>query len=576
VPGFALTAENAPAVTEVCQRLDGLPLALELAAARVNVLSPAWLLARLERRLPVLTGGPRDLPERQRTMRDAIGWSYGLLAEPERALFRQLAVFVGGWTLEAAEAVAGAGGDVLDVLSALVEASLAQPMAGPNGEPRFRMLETVRELGLEQVDSDGEMAVARDRHAAWCLAYIEAANARLDGRDDRPWLDRWEAERDNLRAALAWRIEQGDAEAALRLGIAQLGFWYSRGPVSAGYGWLARALALPGANTAAPGIRIAALQAASQLAWTAGEAGGAAELARESLTIARDAGHGAGHAWARNLLGLAAVSSGDLTSSAEHFDAAIALNREAGDIGRLAPILMNRAIVAPAEEARRYLAEALAVSRADGNRGDLVLSLLQMSRVERAAGDTSAAARLLSEILELATEAGYLFMMGQVLDEVAGLAEAQGQAERAARLFGAAEASRRRYGGQIKPRNRTARLETIARVRKALAPDAFAASWTAGEELSVTGVVAEAAEAASWIAAHRPGAPTNGYGLSPREVEVLRLLAEGRSYREIGAVLSLSPRTVEKHVAAVVAKLGVPSRTAAVTVAIRAGLVPSP
>lgn len=573
VPDFALTAENAPAVAEVCQRLDGLPLALELAAARVKVLPPAWLLARLERRLPLLTGGPRDAPERQRTMRDAIGWSYGLLTGGEKTFFRRLAVFVDSWTLAAAEAVAGASGDALEALPMLVESNLAHAMPGRDGEPRFRMLETVRAFSMEQLDASGELSAARDRHADWCLAFIETANARLDGRDDGPWIERWELERDNLRSALAWRIEQGDAEAALRLAAAQLGFWYNRGPVSEGYEWLARGLALPAAGRVDPGLRVVALQAASLLAWTSGDADTARGLARDSLTLARDSGNGVGESWAHNLLGLAAISRGDIATAMEHLDTAISLNRSSGDIERLAPILMNRAVVSTPDEARRYLGESLAISRIDGNRSDLVLSLMQLARVEHEIGDTVAAARLTGEILALATESGYLFMMGQVLDEIAGLAADHDLPADAASLFGAGEAARHRYGGQVKPSSRAARDAAIARARGALAPEVFEAAWAAGQALPAGDAIAKASSVADMVAAQPPVASGDAYGLTRREAEVLHLLVEGRSYRDIGAALSLSPRTVEKHVAAIVVKLGVPNRTAAVTLAIRPGMV---
>ena len=208
-PDFALTPENAVAVAEICRRLDGLPLAIELAAARVKVLPPAALLARLDHRLPLLTGGGRDLPERQQTMRDAIAWSHDLLTPEEQVLFRRLAVFAGGFTLEAAEAVASGPGepgiDPFEGVASLLDKSLLRQEAGPGGEPRFTMLETVREFALEQLAASGEEDAIRQRHAAWCLALAEAAGRDLEtGRAQAAWLARLDAELDNLRAALAW------------------------------------------------------------------------------------------------------------------------------------------------------------------------------------------------------------------------------------------------------------------------------------------------------------------------------------------------------------------------------------
>ncbi|CAA9576383.1 MAG: Transcriptional regulator, AfsR family, partial [uncultured Thermomicrobiales bacterium] len=243
-PGFALDETNAVAVAGIVRRLDGLPLAIELAAARVRVLAPPALLARLDRALPLLTSGPRDAPARQRTLRDAIAWSHGLLSPDERDLFRRLAVFVGGFTLEATEAVADLGGelDALGGLEGLAEDSLLRPAEGPGGEPRFTMLATVREFAREQLEASGEAAVAHGRHAAFFTVLAESAAPELTGPDQGAWLARLEAEHDNLRAALVW-AEGHEPESCLRLAGALWRFWYARGHLAEGLRRLEAAVA---------------------------------------------------------------------------------------------------------------------------------------------------------------------------------------------------------------------------------------------------------------------------------------------------------------------------------------------
>jgi len=256
-PNFVLTETNAPAVAEICRRLDGLPLAIELAAARIRVLPPRALLSRLERRLPLLTGGGNDAPARLRTMRDAIAWSHDLLGEDEQKLFRRLSVFAGGFTLEAATAVVSAAGeagiDVLEGVSSLVDSSLLQ-LAGESdddgGEPRYLLLETVREFGQEQLDASDEAEAVRRRHAAFVFGLVEELAPRLTGADEAVWLDRLAAELANVRAGLAWTLEHEAAETALRLTTDLGRFWYARGDPSEGERWLGAALARGGGGVA--------------------------------------------------------------------------------------------------------------------------------------------------------------------------------------------------------------------------------------------------------------------------------------------------------------------------------------
>ncbi|MDP9368760.1 MAG: NB-ARC domain-containing protein, partial [Chloroflexota bacterium] len=244
-PSFALTDANAPAVAEICTRLDGLPLAIELAATRVKILSPQALLARLANRLSVLTAGAQDQPERLRTMRATIAWSHDLLVPEEQVLFRRLAVFVGGFDLEAAEAVVRDAGaphlDILEGVASLVDKSLLRRTEHPGDEPRFGMLETVREYAQEQLDASGEQAGVQDRHLGWCLALAESAEPELRGAAQGTWLDRLEGEHDNLRAALTWAAEAAEPESrmrGLRVAAALWVFWLRRGHLAEGRGRL--------------------------------------------------------------------------------------------------------------------------------------------------------------------------------------------------------------------------------------------------------------------------------------------------------------------------------------------------
>ena len=258
---FALSEANAPEIAEICRRLDGLPLAIELAAARVRVFPPGALLDRLERRLPLLTGGARDAPQRLRTMRDAIGWSHDLLDADEQALFRRLAVFDGGFTLDAVEPI-GMGTSsrgrpgvfqslpVFDVLASLVEKSLVRQVEAGDDEPRFHYLETVREFGLEQLAAHDEAEAVGARHARWMLELVERAAPEMFGSEQRRWAERFERELPNLRAAFAWFVARGQADEALRLAGALLLFWFLRGHLREGISWLEQALALPNGGDA--------------------------------------------------------------------------------------------------------------------------------------------------------------------------------------------------------------------------------------------------------------------------------------------------------------------------------------
>jgi predicted ATPase/class 3 adenylate cyclase len=373
-PDFVLTVGNAGAVAEVCARLDGLPLAIELAAARIRLLSPEDIRTRLERRLTLLIGGARDLPARQRTLRDAIAWSYDLLRPAERRLFRWLAVFAGGWTMEAAEAVCAAEGaqdtDVLDGLDALVTSSLIQRRNGRDGGSRLTMLETIREFALDRLVIAGEHRDLQQRHATFFLDLVESVEPHLRGADQVAWLDLLEVEHDNVRAALTWALAEGERGLTLRSCAALWWFWNMRGHWTEGCRWLALALEQPGAET---GPRYAeALRGSGMLAWLQGDQVRAATALEASMRQFR--------------------AAGDLVGTAE----AVHDFGVATDIDEV-------------EEKRRYLADSAALFRQAGGPYHRARALRAESLAAQFTGDWAAARRLAEEALLLFRAAGDLW-----------------------------------------------------------------------------------------------------------------------------------------------------------------------
>jgi predicted ATPase/DNA-binding CsgD family transcriptional regulator len=574
-PDFALTGENAGAVLDVCRRLDGLPLAIELAAARAKVLPPPALLARLGSRLPLLTGGGRDLPMRQRTMRDTIAWSYNLLTPEEQALLRRLAVFAGGFTLEAAEADCGAtnlaGLDVLDGLTSLVDKSLLREEMGPEDEPRFGMLETVREFALERLAAAGEAEIIQRAHAAFYLTLAERAEPELGRAAQVAWLDRLDAELGNFRAALAWLLQAGDGETGLRLAAALGTFWFIRNRLTEGNDWLGRLLSLsPGAASA---VRVKARCVGSMLAWSAGDYPRATALAEKGLTIARAGEDTAGVAEALFHLGTIAELRGDDDQAENLYAQAFARYRERGDDRGTAIAAMNLGDAAYRRgdyaRAMALAEEALAIFLELGDRWAAAIAVGILGEVALERGDTAAAIAAYAESLDFALAVGDRWSVADALSGFAGVAAAGGRAGQAARFLGAVD-NLCEAAGRPQVSHHLQQKRALAATRAGLDERAFAAAWATGRALPLEQAVAEAvAMAATPTSAVEPGGPGPRAGLTAREREVLLLLTAGRSNREIAAELFISHRTAMTHVTHILAKLGVASRTEAAAWAVR-------
>jgi len=592
-PNFALTPENAAAVTDICRRLDGLPLAIELAAPWIRVLSPLQLLHRLESGLMLLQDGSRDLPERQRTLRDAIAWTYDLLSRDEQALFRTIAVFSGGCTIDAAVAVhglAGTGSDLpstsvaapeisaLALLASLVDKHLVVCLPGGDGEPRFGMLETIRQFGLEQVDRRQETAVARVRHAEWMAELADASRAAIDTADEGAWFDLLEIEHDNIRAALNWASEQGQRLLCLRLAATLRSFWFVRGHFSEGRAWLERALAMDGETPFPPWAE--AMAGASTLAYHQGDSARAQKLADQLLAAARSRAASGEMLHALFLLGLIAYDQGALAEAEQRLTEAAVLARETADAKWQALVLSVLGLVVrwtgDVNQAVSILTEADALWRARGSAWGIGVTTLGLAIVALEQSDSARAADHCHASLTVRLETRDVWGACQCLVVAGGIMQQRGESLAAVRMLGAEAALREPRGGSLSYGLRQILDHVLPVARRELGDSAFQSAWDAGRALALPEATAEAilflagaAPANGDVSLTRPGLDRmrTAFGLTPRELEVFRLVATGRGDRAIGEALSISHHTAMKHVANILSKMGVGSRTAAVALA---------
>ena len=502
---FALSPDNAPAIAEICKRLDGLPLAIELAAARARTLDPAALLSALASRLTVLTDGPIDLPERQQTLRDAIAWSYDLLEPAEKRVFDRLGVFVGGCTRAAAREVCDPeGGLSLEAaLASLAAKSLitygfrggdgpAKVVRSESDEDalRFVMLDTLREFANEQLDASGEGAALRERHRAWCLALAERAEPALRGKESTEWLERLEREHDNLRAALAGAFEAKIPELALRLGGALWFFWYQHGHWSEGRDWLERALER--GVSAQPRLRAQALYGVADIARHQDQSEEALAACEDALALYRESGDAAGVARALGQLGYIHQVRGDPEPASLALAESLTLFRELGDLERISFTLVGLGALAQLsgdlESARGHYEESLEIGRRLDDAGATATALVNLGEVVQQQGDAARASTLYAESLALYARLGHLVAIAYCLEQIGGLDAQAGRAERAARLLAAASSLRNEIGAPLEVFNRGRYDAELTSLRAALG-ERFDALWAEGGELSRDDVV---------------------------------------------------------------------------------------
>ncbi|MFN8678012.1 MAG: LuxR C-terminal-related transcriptional regulator [Thermomicrobiales bacterium] len=604
-PGFAVSAERAHVLADICARLDGLPLAIELAAARSKVLAPELLLPRLDHRLPLLSGGPHDAPARLQTMQAAIAWSYDLLSEPERAVFRHLAVFIGGFDLAAAETVCGSNDEtarvigtahaLLDAISSLVDKGLVQPAGGNPRGPRFILLETIREFGLECLAAAGELEGAQAAHArhfasldAGVDPHVTAPGERYDDR-----LLALEAEFPNFRAAITWLMQQGDGIAVTRLAGALAVFVHQRGELEEAWRWIAWGLAHSPDTPSA--WRARALAGLSLMCWAQGEAAGTASFAEQAQVMAERAQDADLIALAIHMRGIAAYAVGDLEQARRLMEETRARQLELQQVSSgsmatfvLAGIAYDQGNLDHSEQQARH---ALALFRRLGNQAGEAATRELLARIALARNQPGAALADYQEALRLwvQRDARWQAMTGspgaqqaaefprwasvdlrrmivQAFTGIAILAMRAGRPADTAILLGAVEA-RRGTAAMMTSRRPDSGAHARASAIAALGQARFDAAFQTGLALPLADAITLALSAPGHTAA--PAA----HGLTSRQLEVLRLICAGRSDREIAETLFISYRTAQDHTSNVLHKLGATSRAEAAIRAMREGLI---
>ena len=609
---FRLTTENAVTVAKICARLDGIPLALELAAAWARVLSVGQILERLDDSLRLLTGGSRVAPTRQQTLRATLDWSYDLLTEPERAMFRRLAVFAGGWTLGATEAVCAGDGidaaEVLDLLTALVDKSLVV-MDQQNELVRYRLLESVREYGLEQLKARGEEAATRRAHAEYYVAFAEAADLHSPAAGG--WSHRLEADYANLHAVLVWSQEADEgADALLRL-VAALGrFWHIQGHTGEGSAWSRASLALPEAAQHTE-LQAGALYSAGMLAWEQGDHAAARTFLEASVASRREITDRRGLAHALSILGAVLSDLGEMTAADDAIRESIAHFNDTGDAWGLGTSLHFLGTAAFRQgdlaRARRCYEESIVQCRQAADTAMTAYVLRHLGYVAQTEGRHDEVLRHISESLVLNQAIHDLRGVAACVAALATLAVTQGQSALAARLSGLTAVLLKQAGATaVHPTDRPHHEHAVAAARAALGADAFTASWTEGDALTVDAALAltsaclveavggwrpldngnggPAATVAQVLTVARlpnrsesrgDAVPTESLTtpLTRREQEVARLLAQGYTDRQIADALTIAPSTVGTHVHHLLAKLGAQSRWQVADRAIERGLL---
>jgi len=616
LPGFAVTERNASAIASICQQLDGIPLALELAAAWAKTLNAEQIAARLEDRFQLLTGGSRTATPRHQTLRAAIEWSCDLLDKDERLLFNRLSAFAGGFALEAVEDVCTEDGleerGILHLLDRLVDKSLVIAEEH-RGEQRYRLLESLRLHGRERLVKSGEAELIYRRHAEHYLALAELAERELWRSAMAVWLDRLETEHENLRAALRWSVGHGEAETALRLGAALSRFWQMRGHLSEGLQWLQGGLCWTAGVSGA--TRARALDAAGHLARDQGDLDQAAALYEQSLALHRDLGNSRGTALVLNNLGVMAQFQGDngravalleesltlfrkmgdepgiavslltlgsmaqlhgdLAHARTWYEESLALFRTLGDTHGIGAVLNNLGNLASEcgdhTEAASFYEQGAALFRELGDQREVAACLGNLARLAWDGGDPQRAAVLCRESLAILHALGDIRSIADCLELLGTIASAWGVPVRAVRLFAAAE--NLRHGTGVKAPGRGADQErALVALRATLGAEGFAAAWAAGCALPLEEAINDAFALEAPAEPQVLAASTRATPLTRREREVAVLIARGLTNRQIAAALFIAERTADTHVEHILEKLGLRSRAQVAAWAVEHGL----
>jgi predicted ATPase/DNA-binding CsgD family transcriptional regulator len=578
---FQLTDEALPAVAEICARLDGLPLAIELAAAQVGVLAPSVILARLAAGAPLIGAVHRDLPTRHQTLQATVAWSYNLLEPVDQAVFRRCGVFSGGFTAAAAERVCrslGAGPpetDTLEVLAQLVAKSLVRIADDTSTQPRFWLLETIRNYAIDQLKLAHELAQALDAHASYFVELVEQAQTSLHGPRMASALDDLSLDYGNFRAVFQRALETGDLTSGLRLAVGLYRFWVARGHLTEARGWLE--VALPRSQSVPPATRAAALNVAGVMAGIQHDHERATGFFRESLRLWGTLGDTGRQAGAYLNLGLIAHVTGDVEEAQRQFERADELYQAVGDHGGQARALGSRARLAREQadltRAMRLVEDSLRLFRTNGDLFGTAQALANLGHIRLELNEPHAAAGAFREALETWRGLGNILDVAECLEGVAAVI-ADAQPQRAAQLLGAADENRKASGAPVAAVDVRRYAQLVARVKNHLGEQAFATDWAAGRDLHIDSAVDLALHVDVTDGATPTPAPLDEASLlSPRQRNVALLIARGSSNREIADALVLSIKTVETHIQHIFTKLNVKSRAEIAVWASRHGLL---
>lgn len=583
-PDLALTPASGPVIAEICRWLDGLPLAIELTAAWLRALTPQALLDRLPDYVLRFASRNQDRSDRHQTLSATISWSYDLLAPAEQQLFAGLSVFAGGFTLDAAETICSFA-DVdatmmLDRLETLLDQSLIwQPRR--TDEPRFHMLTTLREYAAERLYEMGTGLTLQQRHAAYFLTLAEQAEPELRGAHQQHWFHRLTEEHDNIRVALRLAIDTGDTITALRI-VAAIGrFWWIRGHLAEGRRWLAEVLALPlpAGDTPSLTLRAAALNSAGVLAFQQGDLVTATPLFEESLSIKQTIGDQHGTALTLINLAVMAHQQEDFSLARSHYEASLAIWRAIGDRSRVASLLNNMGSLAMLQadyaEARALLEESLALAHQLNDSWSIAIARTNLGDLDRRVGEYASARKQLGEGLRIRITLGSQQAIIGSLEPIARLEIDLRQTERGLQLLSAAAHMREQIGSALFDHEQREIDQVLTEIRAQIGEARFAGTWGIGQSLEPDQAIDLAlhAEAAAPQLAAQEHPPAAAVDLSPREHEVLQLVAQGLTNKAIAEQLMLSHYTVQDHVRAILGKLGVTSRSAATRYALEHGLL---